>query len=497
MTENTPKLDLLTTGVGGLDDVLGGGLPRRRVYLVQGDPGAGKTTLALQFLLEGERNGETGLYVTLSESREELLAVMRSHAWQPQMSIYELSVSQFATSEDEENTLYVPSEVELGERTQALVDEVKRVRPQRVVVDSCSELRLLAQSPLRFRRQLLALKTELTRQGCTVVLIDNPSSEGGNELLQSLVHGVIHMEQLSPAYGAERRRVRVLKLRERAFRGGYHDFIIRRGGITVFPRLVAAEHREPITREVLASGLTALDTMLGGGVDAGTSMLMIGPAGSGKSSLAMRYALTAAERGQTAALFTFDEGYRTLLARVGDSSPNIAAHIDAGRLRLQQVDPAELAPGQFADAVRAAVEQQATRVVIIDSLNGYLQAMPQEQFLMLHLHELLSYLGQLGVLTILVMSQHGLVGQTTAPVDISYLADTVVLTRFFEAEGRVRKALSIVKKRSGSHENTIRELAVSGNGVQIGDALTNFRGVLTGVPGLDGGGEHKLLEGSK
>jgi circadian clock protein KaiC len=496
MPPQTPiDRSLVTTGVPGLDFIVGGGLPRNRLYLVQGDPGAGKTTLALQMLLEGERLGERGLYVTLSESEVELNAVAHSHGWSLEhVGIYELSAADAGSPEDEENTLYVPAEVELGERMQALLAQVDHVRPARIVIDSCSELRLLAQSPLRFRRQVLALKAELVRRGCTIVLLDNPSSDGGNELLQSLVHGVIHMEQLSPVYGAERRRLRVKKLREVAFRGGYHDLCIKKEGIEVFPRLVAAEHHEVFSRECVPSGLPELDAMLGGGPERGSSALIVGPSGSGKSTLAIQYSVTAAKRGEQSALFTFDEGYGTLIARSTSIGMDLDAYTKSGLLSIQQVDPAELSPGQFVSAVRDAVDKDGARVLVIDSLNGYLHAMPEEKFLLVQLHELLSYLRQRGVLCIMVVVQHGFFGETLAPVDVSYLADSVLLTRYFEASGRVRKALSVVKKRDGRHEDTIREFTVSSDGIKVGPALTQFHGILTGVPIYDGSHEQQLLE---
>jgi circadian clock protein KaiC len=487
---------LVETGIPGLDDVLCGGLPRYRIYMVQGDPGTGKTTLALQLLLEGQRAGEQGLYVTLSESKTELIAVAASHGWSLNgIAIHELSAADAGAASDQDNTLYVPAEVELGERMDALLAEVDRVRPSRIVLDSCSELRLLAQSPLRFRRQVLALKTELIKRGCTVLLLDNPTREGGNELLQSLVHGVIHLEQLSPLYGAERRRLRVTKLREVAFRGGYHDLSIRKDGMRVFPRLVAAEHHESYQRESVKSGLGELDSLLGGGLERGTSTVIIGPSGSGKSSVATQYVVASAKRGERAAIFTFDENLGTLLARTAGLGLDLEDYRKRDLLSIQQVEPAELSPGEFVGLVRRAVEVDHVRVLVVDSLNGYLHAMPEEQFLLAQLHELLGYLRQQGVVSIMVVVQHGFLGSNMeTAVDVSYLADTVILTRYFEAGGRVRKALSVVKKRAGSHEDTIRELALTAQGVCVGPALANFHGVLTGVPTFHGGsGDHRLL----
>ncbi|NOU28799.1 MAG: AAA family ATPase [Polyangiaceae bacterium] len=482
---DTPKV---ATGVVGLDDILVGGFPRNRMYLLQGDPGVGKTTMAIQFLLTGAAAGERCLYVTLSETREELHAVARSHGWSLDgLAVYEMYAGEALTApEEEENTLYVPAEVELGERMRALLEEVDRVKPSRIVLDSCSELRLLAQSPLRFRRQLLALKADLVRRECTVLLLENPTSVGGDPLLQSLVHGVVSMEQLSPIYGAERRRLRVTKLREVAFRGGFHDMKIEKEGVVVFPRLVASEHKEPFAQTTFGSGVVELDALLGGGLDRGTSCLLVGPAGSGKSALATQYAVAAAQRGESSAFYAFDEGVGTLMARAAATGMDLAPHLQSGKIHVQQVDPAELSPGEFIASIRVQVEEHNARLVVIDSLNGYLQAMPEEQFLTAQLHEVLSYLRQQGVVTILVMAQHGLLGHMTTPIDVSYLADTVVLTRYFEAEGRVRKAISVAKKRSGRHEDTIREFGLNEHGLRVGEPLAEFHGVFTGVPTYDG-----------
>jgi circadian clock protein KaiC len=488
MPEIDSEAGRLKTGVAGLDDVLCGGLPSRRVYLLEGDPGTGKTTLALQFLLQGVRAGERVLYVTLSESKHELLAVARSHGWSLDgIVIHEMSAaSPVDRTQEEENTLYVPAEVELGERMRALLAEVRRVEPVRVVLDSCSELRLVAGTPLRFRRQVLALKRDLIDRDCTLLLLENPSSTEGDVLLQSIVHGVIQLQQLAPLYGSERRRLRVMKLREVGFRGGYHDFSITRGGLVVFPRLVAAEHHTPFERGVVSTGVAGLDSLLGGGLDRGTSTLCIGPSGAGKSAFAARFAVAAADRGEQVAMYAFDEGTGTLYARAKALGMNLREHVEAGTISVQQVDPAELAPGAFVHVVRDAVENRNVRMVIIDSLNGYLHAMPQEQFMQLQLHELLSYLRQRGIVTIMVMAQHGLLGgEVSAPIDVSYLADTVVLLRFFESKGRVLKAVSVVKKRSGRHEDTIREFSLGSGGLTMGQPLESFRGVLTGVPTIE------------
>ncbi len=471
--------DRVTTGVAGLDDVLRGGLPAHRLYLCEGEPGVGKTTLALQFLREGVRLGERCLYITLSENPAELAAVARSHGLTLDgIVVHEIS----AAASDDDATMFVPGDVELGERAREMLGEVERVRPHRIVLDSCSELRLLAQSPLRFRRQLLALKDGMVQRGCTILLLDNPGTPDGDALLQSLVHGVLHLEQLSPMYGAERRRLRVSKLREVAFRGGYHDFTIRRGGLQVFPRLVASEHRESFAADDLSSGVAGLDALLGGGLPRGTSTLIIGPAGSMKSSLATQFAAAMAARGEPAALFLFDEDVATMRVRAEALGVKVAGFEEAGLLHVQQIDPAELSPGEFTHIIREAVEERGARMVVLDSLNGYMHAMTQEQHLVLQLHELLSYLRQRGVLCIIVVSVHGMIGQYETPVDVTYLADNVLLLRNFEAGGRVRRALSVVKKRTGSHENSIRELTVVSGRFQVGPPLEQFRGVLTGSP---------------
>ena len=471
---------LLATGIAGLDDVLRGGLPAARMYLVEGDPGAGKTTLALQFLREAVRIGQRALYITLSETRAELAAVCHSHGWSLDgIDVHEVSA---ALADDEDNTLFVPGDIELGERSREMLAEVERVRPARIVLDSCTELRLLAQSQLRFRRQLLALKEALVHRGCTILLLDNPGGQGADALLQSLVHGVIYMEQLSPMYGAERRRLRVNKLREVQFRGGYHDFVIRRGGLEVFPRLVASEHHEAFAADDLASGMSELDQLLGGGLPRGSSTLIMGPAGSLKSSLATLYAGALAGAGERVAMFLFDEGQETMMARSEQLGLPLRRYVDDGSLQVRQVDPAELSPGEFTHIIRDAVENGGARMVVIDSLNGYLHAMVQEQLLVLQLHELLSYLRQRGVAAVMVVALHGLVGQQEAPIDVSYLADNVILMRYFEALGRVRRAVSMVKKRTGRHEDTIRELSIENGRLAVGPVLEQFRGVLSGTP---------------
>lgn len=474
------------SGVAGLDDILRGGFPRGRVYLVEGDPGVGKTTLALQFLLEGIRLGERALYVTLSETKEEIDAVADSHGWSlAGVEIFELTPPE-ALRGEEQNTLFHPSEIELAETTKAVIDVCSRIKPERVVFDSLSEIRLLAQTPLRYRREVLALKQYFAGRSSTVLLLDDRSGPGADSHLESLVHGVISLDQLAPLYGAQRRRLRITKLRGVDFRGGYHDLNIRRGGISVFPRLVASEHTTPFTRGIASSGVPELDQMLGGGLDRGTSGLLLGPAGTGKSALATQWAFAAATRGEPAAVFCFDESLTTFRARAASLGIDLDSLSGPGRVIARQIDPAEVPPGQFASEVRQAVEEEGVRCVVIDSLNGYLNAMPDESFLVLQLHELLSYLGQQGVVTILVVAQHGLIGAPVAsPTDVSYLADAVVLLRHFEARGAVRRAISVLKKRTGRHESTIRELRLGREGIQLGAPLTGLSGVLTGRPSFD------------
>ncbi len=485
---------LISTGIRGLDDVLRGGLPSNRMYLIQGDPGVGKTTLALQFLLEGAARGERGLYITLSETEEEIRSVAFSHQWDlTKLALYELSAAEQSMQSDD-NTLFPASEVELKEIMTTLLGEVDRVRPSRVVFDSLSEIRLLAQDPLRYRRQILALKQYFAGKHSTVLLLDDRTSQSGDIQLQSIAHGVIVLDRLAPEYGGERRRLFVSKLRGVKFRGGYHDYTIETGGLQVFPRLVAAEHRERQPRTYLQSGIKALDSLLGAGLAYGTSTLVIGPAGSGKSTLVAQYAVAVARQGGRAEIFSFEEAADTLFERTAALGLDLEGQIEAGRVGFKQIDPAELTPGEFVHLVRQSVEEKGTRVVIIDSLNGYLNAMPQERFLTLHIHELLTYLNQRGVATLMVMAQHGLIGgHMDQPVDVSYLADSVVMLRFFEAAGAVRKAISIVKSRSGNHESTIRELALESGGIVIGAPLSQFRGVLTGVPEYAGEGK-ALLE---
>lgn len=479
---------LVKTGVEGLDEVLRGGLAPNRLYLVGGDPGAGKTTLALQFLLEGVRLGEPCMFVTLSESADELRASARSHGWSLEgVNVVEVIASQENLTPDSRYTMFHPSEVELGETTKAVLAEAERTRPTRMVFDSLSELRLLAQHPLRHRRQVLALKKFFSRQNCTVLFIDDRTGEASDMTLYSIAHGVLSMERQSWEYGMMRRRLQVVKMRGRAFREGYHDLLIRRGGVEVFPRLVASEHKSNYAREAVKSGLAPLDALLGGGLARGTSTLVIGPTGVGKTTVTSQYAFKAAAEGAHAVVYLFDETLATFQERSESLGMAIGPLLESGRLRVRQIDPAELSPGEFAHDVRRTVEREKSRIVIIDSLNGYLNAMPSERYLTLHLHELLTYLGQQGATTLLIMAQHGLVGSNPqVPVDASYLADAVLLLRYFEAAGEVRRAISVIKKRTGRHEPTIREFRFGAAGIEVGEPVREFQGVLSGSPAFIG-----------
>src|ERR1700761_5538707 len=477
------ELPRISTGSRGLDDVLGGGIDPERMYLYEGRPGSGKTTLALQFLLAGARNGEPVLYVTLSETENELRLVAKRHGWSLNgITIFELVPPETTLDPSQELTVLHPAEMELSETSRLIFDKVEELNPNRIVIDSLSELRLLAQSPLRYRRQILALKHFFSGRKSTVVLLDDLSSQQNDLQLHSIAHGVVLLEQLAIDYGAQRRRLRVVKMRGIDFKGGFHDSTIRHGGLKVYPRLVAAEHHKKFDSDILSSGNAELDTLLGGGLERGTNALLIGAAGVGKSSLALTYAIAAATRNERSVIFAFDEGRGTMKARAKTLGLPLEESLENGLITIQQIDPAEMAPGEFAAAVRGSVEGENAQVVIIDSLNGYLNAMPDERFLILQMHELLSYLSQRGVLTILVLAQHGLVGPMDTPLDISYLADGVLMLRYFEFDGSVRRALSVVKKRSGNHEHTIREFKLSRHGITIGPPLKGFSGIFGGTP---------------
>lgn len=469
----------------GLDDITGGGLPENRLYLVQGPPGVGKTTLALQFLQEGARQGEKSLYITLSETKEELEGIAISHDWNlDNISFFELSAVEERLKDSTSNTFFHPSEIELDLTTKALMEEVEKIAPTRLVFDSLSEMRMLAETPLRYRRQILQLKQFFAGRKCTVLMLDDCTSGIKDLQIESIAHGVIALACMSPAYGISRRQINIQKIRSVKFHEGNHDLILQKGGMVIFPRLVAADHITEFQQEHFPSSIASLDLLLGGGLDRGTSNMFMGPPGSGKSTLATKFVLEAANRGEKVLMFIFDETLQTLVSRAANLGMDLSPHIKNGTVIIEQINPAEISPGEMAHKIQHSVTKDGTRMVIIDSINGYLNAMPEEHYLTLQLHELLAFLNQQGVITLMVLAQQGIVGNMHSTVDLTYLADTVVLFRYFEIQGAVKQAISIIKKRSGNHERTIREIKVSMNGIAVGEALTNLQGVLNGVPTL-------------
>lgn len=493
MTSTTDTIALTgsaATGIEGLDDVLAGGFTRNRIYLLEGDPGTGKTTTAMRFLMEGAKNGERGLYITLSETIEELEEAAASHglSWDG-IDLFELVPPESLLDEQQQQSLLYSSDLELGETTRLIFEAVEKFRPNRLVIDSLSEIRLLAQSSLRYRRQILALKHYFAKINITVLMLDDNTAERDDLTVHSIAHGVIRLEESAPDYGAERRRMRVVKYRGRKFRGGYHDFNIVTGGVQVYPRLVSQEHVSDFTRGELTSGSEQLDALLGGGVERGSSVLVLGPAGAGKSLLTLTFVVDAMKRGEKACIMVFDEEMGLLFRRTKALGFDLQSFIDKGNLFIEQIDAAEQSPGEFAHRVRYLVEDHGVQTVVVDSLNGYQAAMPQEKYLVLHMHELTQFLNRKGCTTFLTIAQHGLVGDMKAPVDVTYLADTVILLRFFEAAGQVRRAIAVIKKRAGPHEKTIREYRIDHRGFIVGDVLKGFQGVLRGVPDFIGGAE--------
>jgi len=470
-------------GVEGLDNILHGGLPRNRLYLIQGDPGVGKTTMAMQFLMAGAAKGEKGLYITLSETKEEIDMVAKSHGWNLEnIELYELSSIEQQIRHDSESTFFHPSEVELSQTTDALIAQVTKLNPSRVVFDSLSEMRMLAETPLRYRRQILQLKQFFAGRNCTVLLLDDRSSGPGDLQVESIAHGVLAFQRTTPEYGISRRQMNVVKIRGSLFRDGYHDFILRKGGMEIFPRLVAGDHHRKFVRENFPSGIPHLDSLLGGGLGRGTTTMLMGPPGTGKSTMAVKFALTAAERGEKVLLFIFDETIGTLMDRARHLGMDLEPHVTSGMVVIDQVDPAEISPGEMTSRIRHGVEQQGARMIVLDSINGYLNTMPVERDLTLQLHELLAYLNQQGVVSIMILAQQGLIGVMQSTVDLTYLADTVVLMRYFEARAEVKQAISVIKKRNSNHERAIREITVGKDGIVLGEPLRDLQGVLSGVP---------------
>ena len=494
MTESLPNMERTTTSSGNpaLDELLHGGLTKERLYLIEGTPGTGKTTLALQFLIDGAMRGERGLYVTLSETKNELMGVAASHGWSlNEIDVHELVDPGESLQAQSQYTMFEPSEIELGNTIRAVLQHIDDLKPTRVAFDSLSEMRLLAQGPLRYRRQILALKQFFVGKQCTVMLLDDMTSSHEDQQLQSIAHGVISLEQELSDFGSERRRLRIVKHRGCAFQGGAHDYRIEYGGLQIFPRVLDDIHSHDIPSKQLQSGHESLDALVGGGFEAGTSALLLGPAGVGKSTCASQYAAAAAARGDRAVLLLFEESQRAFLQRCKGLNIDLEQYLGDGRIEIHQLDPGEITPGELAQTVRQSVKPDAAgrvpTVVVIDSLNGYLNAMPHERHLIVQMHELLKFLGNRGIVTFVVVAQHGLLGQAmTVPVDASYLADAVLLFRYFEAAGQIRQAVSVLKKRTGSHERTIREFKLSNGRIEIGEPLAKFMGVLTGTPQFDG-----------
>ena len=469
---------LAPTGIAGLDEILQGGLPEHQMYFVQGDPGAGKTTLSFQFLLEGVRRGEKSMYVTLSASSRDLQRVALSHGWDiSAVTIHE----QFQTSSGADTTIFRPAEIELSRTVKALLDAIDAVQPDRVVIDSLGEIRLLAEGVLRYRKQLLILKEFFRERSITGLVLDDRTVGASDSEVQGLAEGVITLGVNAPMYGNTRRTLEVVKLRSVAFRGGFHDFTIEKGGLRVYPRLTAGQHRASSQEGTIGSGIAEIDSLVGGGLERGSATMIMGPAGVGKSSLALQFATAAAAAGERVAFFIFEEHRSVFLKRAASLGFDVLPLIESGALLVQQIDPAEMSAGEFAYTVRTTVEAEKAAIVVIDSLNGYFNAMPEQHFLTLQLHELLSYLTDAAITTILIVSQHGAIGHVSSPVDVSYLADAVILLRYYETRGSFRRAISMLKKRTSAHEQTVRDYQITSKGVRVGAILEEFRGILSGM----------------
>lgn len=495
--KNSKKEIRCKTGIEGFDEIIGGGLPLHSLYAVQGEPGSGKTTFALQFLLEGVKLGQKVLYITFSETKKELERVADSHGWDlSKLNLIDLSMLEKLLDPDEQNSLFHPSDVELNQVSDLILSSIDEISPERIVFDSISEMRLLAETALKYRRQILSFKQALSERDCTVLFLDDLTVSGQDLQIHSIAHGVLTLTRLNNEYGGERRRLRVMKLRGVDFIGGYHDFEISKGGVIVYPRMISSHHEEVKIEGQLSSDSPELDSLLGGGLDRGTSNLLIGPAGTAKSTLAMKYAISATSNNEKVLFFTFDETIINLCKRNSHLGMDVEGAIAQGNLTVHKVDPAELSPGAFSGIIQNAVKKEGYSVVIIDSLNGYIHSMPQEQFLILQLHELLAFLNNKGIVTILTLAQHGMIGTMNSPIDLTYLADTVIMTRFFEAQGSIRKAVSVIKKRTGFHESTIREFSLGPGGVIVGPVLKEFEGVLTGIPRFHGNA-NKILKDTK
>lgn len=472
------------TGIWGLDEVLPGGIPAGHLYLIEGEPGTGKTTLALQFLLAGVAAGQNAVYVTLSETAEEMRVVADSHGWDlTGVDLVELAQDDARDAAENQYTVFESTEVELGDTMKAIYAAAQKSRPSRIAIDSLSELRLLSRDGLRFRRELLGLKRFFAEMNVTVLMLDDLTLDVHGGLLQSIAHGVVRLERVPIEYGGERRRMIIPKLRGAKFREGYHDYRVEKGGLQVFPRLVASEHHSTTAQGLLCSGHKELDALLGGGLDKGTSTIIVGPSGAGKSTLSASYAAAATKAGERVELFLLDENLGTFMARDSGLNLGIAEAIKSGLASVRQIDPAEVSPGELTQLIRDSVEKHGTRHIVIDSLNGLVQAMPGEKTLIVQVHELLAYLAQSNVTTVLTLAQHGFMGPSmTSAADLSYLADTLILLRFFEAYGELRHAISVIKKRTGFHEKALRELRIVQGGFEVGEPLREFQGILTGVP---------------